>query len=378
MSMLDTSQYTKHNLVRVSSGEAVGVAFIRKGEAIEGLGHLKAVEVDEENNALASSGYISLPGETREQIVKQEPEEVEGDANISSIFVEDSSDDDFNHESTSRSKATKCSSDLVSKIKVEESPEVLVSDIAAQMLRSLGSCHVEGDKGTELTQVRVKKEALGQKGLKGSLLIDSRLERELEAAGLMEGKKDLDKPGEFGWLRETVTHHARGHVTSTNYITPPHPVTKARRRVKTRREIMKYLESSGNKELSFRNFNLSNRFLGLKPGFEVVRTSMSTGKNDEVPQKRARFAEYFKWLPHDSSGSLLDPGARKVRDAIPGLLAGVEVTFNDFTNVLKVSDRDSLKRPTWDQFICNLTHNVKMQLGHHTLVIIQASLVRKI
>ena len=141
---------------------------------------------------------------------------------------------------------------------------------------------------------------------------------------------------------------------------------------------MKYLESSGNKELSFRNFNLSNRFLGLKPGFEVVRTSMSTGKNDEVPQKRARFAEYFMWLPHDSSGSLLDPGARKVRVAIPGLLAGVEVTFNDFTNVLKVSDRDSLKRPTWDQFICNLTHNVKMQLGHHTLVIIQASLVRKI
>ena len=121
---LDTSQYTKHNLVRVGSGEAVGVAFIRKGEAIEELGHLKAVEVDEENNALASSGYISLPGETREQIVKQEPEEEEADTNISSIFVEDSSDDDIDHESTSQSKATKCTSKLESIIKVEESPEV--------------------------------------------------------------------------------------------------------------------------------------------------------------------------------------------------------------------------------------------------------------
>ena len=317
---LDTSQYTKHNLVRVGSGETIGVAFIKKGEAIEELGHLKAVEVDEENNALASSGYISLPGETREQIVKQEPEEEEADTNISSIFVEDSSDDDIDHESTSQSKATKCSSDLVSKIKVEESPEVLVTDIAAQMLRSLGSGQEEGDKETEFTQVRVKKEALGQKELKGSLLNDSTLEKELEAAGLMEGKKDLDKPGEFGWLRETVTHHAKGHITSTNYITPPHPVTKARRRIKTRKEIMKYLESSGNKELTFRNFNLGNRLLDLKPGFEVVRTSMSSGKNDGGPQKAARFAEYFKWLPDDPSSALLDQGSRRVRDAIQSAL----------------------------------------------------------
>ena len=158
------------------------------------------------------------------------------------------------------------------------------------------------------------KEAPGQRELKSSRVNDARLERELEAAGLLEGKKDLDKPGEFGWIREAVTHHAEGHITSTKYITPPHPVTKARRRIKTRKDIMQYLESSGNKELSFRNFNLSNRCLGLKPGYEVVRTSMSSGndKQDNGPQKRARFAEYIKWLPNDPKGTPRDGGTRRV------------------------------------------------------------------
>ena len=310
MAQLDMSQYTKHNLVRVGSGETVGVAFIRKGEAVERLDDLQVVEVDEENNALASSGYNSLP----EQIVKQEPEE-EGDADISSICVEDSSDDQSNHESTSRSKATKCSSDLGSKVKVEEPPAKLITNIAAQMLRSLGNCQENGEKGTELTQVKVKKEVTDE--LKGSLINNERLERELEASGLLEGKKDLDKPGKFGWLREVVTHHTKGHITCSSYITPPHPVTGARRRVKTRKDIMKYLESSGNKELSFRNFNLTARILGLKPELEIVRTSMSSyhDGSDKRPQNRSLFAEYFKWLPMDPGGSLLNYAARRVRSS---------------------------------------------------------------
>ena len=200
---------------------------------------------------------------------------------------------------------------------MEKSPEVLVSNIAAEMLSSLGSCQREGDERTEHTQVKVEK---GNGELKGPLMNDARLERELEASGLWEGKKDLDKPGEFGWIREVVTHHADGHITATNYITPPHPVTKARRRIKTRKDTMKYLESVGNKELSFRNFNLSNRFLGLKHGYEVVRTSMSAG-NDKRPQKGVRFAEYFKWLPIDPArGTLVDSGTRRVRDSSHNVL----------------------------------------------------------
>ena len=308
---MDMSQYTKHKLVRVGSGEAVGFALIRKGEEVERFDDLQVVEVDEENNALASSGYISLPGESRDQIVKLEPEE-QGGNDISSIFLEDSSDD----ESSSQPKEARNSSDLATEIKVEKSPEVLVSNIAAQMLRSLGSCQGEGGEGTELTEVKVKKEALRQGELKGSLINDARLERELEGSGLWEGKKDLDKPGEFGWIREVVTHQAGGHITGTGYITPPHPVTKARRRIKTRKDIMKYLESVGNKELYFRNFNLSNRFLGLKPGYEVVRTSMTAGNNENTPQKGVKFAEYFKWLPNDPRGALVDSGTRRVRDAI--------------------------------------------------------------
>ena len=313
MSVLDMSQYTKHSLVRVGSGEAVGFAFIRKGEAVEKFDELRVVEVDEDN-ALASSGYLSLPGE---QIVKQEPDVEGGGSDISSIFVGDSSDDASVDESTSKSIKSKHSFDLASKIKTEESPAALVSNIAAQMLRSLGGCAEECDKVAKPTPVKVKLEVLRQEEeLKGSLKVknDSRLERELEASGLLEGKKDLDKPGKLGWVREVVTHHAQGHVTSANYITPPHPVTGARRRVKTRTEIMKCLESSGNKELSFRNFNLCNRFLGLKPGSEIVRTSMSAGRFEKrTPQKKARFAEYFKWLPNE--GSLLENNSRRVREA---------------------------------------------------------------
>ena len=313
MSVLDSSRYSKHELVRVGSGEAVGFAFIRKGEAVEKFDELRVVEVDEDN-ALASSGYLSLPGE---QIVKQEPDVEGGGSDISSIFVGDSSDDASVDESTSKSIKSKHSFDLASKIKTEESPAALVSNIAAQMLRSLGGCAEECDKVAKPTPVKVKLEVLRQEEeLKGSLKVknDSRLERELEASGLLEGKKDLDKPGKLGWVREVVTHHAQGHVTSANYITPPHPVTGARRRVKTRTEIMKCLESSGNKELSFRNFNLCNRFLGLKPGSEIVRTSMSAGRFEKrTPQKKARFAEYFKWLPNE--GSLLENNSRRVREA---------------------------------------------------------------
>ena len=54
MSKFDLSQCTKHDLVKVSSGETVGFAFIRKGEAIRGLDDLKVVEVEEDNNALTA------------------------------------------------------------------------------------------------------------------------------------------------------------------------------------------------------------------------------------------------------------------------------------------------------------------------------------
>ena len=41
MSKFDSSLYKKHNLVKVSSGDIVGFAYIRKGEAAEKLDRLR-------------------------------------------------------------------------------------------------------------------------------------------------------------------------------------------------------------------------------------------------------------------------------------------------------------------------------------------------
>ena len=105
-----------------------------------------------------------------------------------------------------------------------------------------------------------------------------------------------------------MTHQSKGHVTAAYYVSPPHPVTGARKRLKKRKDIVDFLEASGNKDLSFRNFNLNSRFLGLKPEFEMLRTSMVNG-----PQK-SMFAEYFRDLPMDSTRGPLD-SSRKVTDS---------------------------------------------------------------
>ena len=298
MSKLDFSQYTKRNLVKVSTGETVGFAFIRKGEAVERLDDLQVVEVDEENNALASSGYISQAEETGDQIVKEEPKQEES-ANISNIFLGDSSDDMSKDESTS-----KCKMDPPVKIEAKESTAVLLSSLADQILRSSG--RESYDKGTESNLANVKSE------VEGRPVTDQDLERELDASGVRQGKKDLDKPGAVGWLREVVLTK-KGYVVSANYVTPPHPVTGARKRLKRQKDIVNFLEATGNKDLSFRNFNLNQRIIGLKPEFEMIRTSMSSRSTDTTPQ-RSLFAGYFRDLPMDPTSEVVDYASRKVTE----------------------------------------------------------------
>ena len=300
MLKLDFSQYTKHNLVKGSSGETVGVALIRKGEAVGRLDELQVVEVDEDN--LASSGYISQAEETGVQMVKEEPKQEES-VNISSIFVGDSSDDMSKDENISPATTT-CKMSLPVKVEAEDSTAVLVSSLADQIL---GVSSREGYRGTESNLVNVKREE------KGQLVTDPDLEKELHASGVRQGKKELDKPGKLGWLREVVTHQSKGHVTAAYYVSPPHPVTGARKRLKKRKDIVDFLEASGNKDLSFRNFNLNSRFLGLKPEFEMLRTSMASGSKGMGPQK-SMFAEYFRDLPMDSTSGPSDY-SRKVTDS---------------------------------------------------------------
>ena len=307
MSKFDLSQCTKHDLVKVSSGETVGLAFIRKGEVVTRLDDLKVVEV-EEDNALTSSGYNSQAEETGDQMVKEEPKEEEG-ANISNIFLGDSSLDESKDDSISWFKAAECNIDPIVKTEGEESTAVLLSNLADQILRSSGR---EGYKGTESKSVNVKREVQEHEDNKRLPVTDPDLERQLDASGVRQGKKDLDKPGMMGWLREVVTHNIKGHVTSACYITPPHPVTGVRKRLNRQKDIVNYLEMSGNKELTFRNFNLNSRFLGLKPEFEMLRTSMTSGSTGKKPQ-RSMFAEYYRDLPGNSTSGFLDNGStRKV------------------------------------------------------------------
>ena len=89
MSKLDPSQYKRHALVKVSSGETVGPAFIRNEEDVGRLENLRVVDEDE-NIALTSSGYVSQ--ETEDLIFKEEPKQGEGEEepDMSSIFVGDS------------------------------------------------------------------------------------------------------------------------------------------------------------------------------------------------------------------------------------------------------------------------------------------------
>ena len=53
-----------------------------------------------------------------------------------------------------------------------------------------------------------------------------------------------------GCLRKVVTRHGKGHVTSVNYLTPDHPVTSARKRLKSRNDVESSLKKQGSHEIS--------------------------------------------------------------------------------------------------------------------------------
>ena len=160
---------------------------------------------------------------------------------------------------------------------------------------------------TESTHVRDLEKVERENTTK--LVVDPSLKNRCEGKGLKPGKKDLDKPGKFGWLREVVTHQSKGHVTCVNYLTPPHSVTSARKRLKTQKGIESFLKTQDSHELSFQNFNLNSRYLGLAPEFETIRTSISpvVGSGNI-----SMYAQFYRELPGDSTGGPLDYAQMKV------------------------------------------------------------------
>ena len=285
MSKLDPSQYKRHALVKASSGETVGLAFIRNEEDVGRLENLRVVDEDE-NIALTSSGYVSQ--ETEDLIFKQEPKQGEGEEepDMSNIFVGDSSEALNEDESKSGMEAAQRQDGQLLKANGSSSAD-LFDILAAELLR-------KSSGEPESTLVRDLEKVEQENPTK---LVDPILKNICEGKGLKPGKKDLDKPGKFGWLREVVTHQSKGHVTCVNYLTPPHSVTSARKRLKTQKGIESFLKTQDSNELSFQNFNLNSRYLGLAPEFETIRTSMTAVGSGNI----SMYAQFYRELPGDST-----------------------------------------------------------------------------
>ena len=297
MSKLDPSQYKRHALVKVSSGETVGPAFIRNEEDVGRLENLRVVDEDE-NIALTSSGYVSQ--ETEDLMFKQEPKQGEGEEepDMSSIFVGDSCEALNEDESKSGMEAAQRQDGQLLKADGSSSAD-LFDILAAELLRKSSS-------ETESTLVRDLEKIEQENPTKS--VVDPSLKNRCEGKGLKPGKKDLDKPGKFGWLREVVTHQSKGHVTCVNYLTPPHSVTSARKRLKTQKGIESFLKTQDSHELSFQNFNLNSRYLGLAPEFETIRTSMTAVGSGNI----SMYAQFYRELPGDSTGGPLAYAHMKV------------------------------------------------------------------
>ena len=297
MSKLDPSQYKRHALVKASSGETVGLAFIRNEEDVGRLGNLRVVDEDE-NIALTSSGYVSQ--ETEDLMFKQEPKQGEGEEepDMSNIFVGDSSEALNEDESKSGMEAAQRQDGQLLKADGSSSAD-LFDILAAELLRKSSS-------ETESTLVRDLEKIEQENPTKS--VVDPSLKNRCKGKGLKPGKKDLDKPGKFGWLREVVTHPSKGHVTCVNYLTPPHSVTSARKRLKTQKGIESFLKTQEGNELSFHNFNLNSRYLGLAPEFETIRTSMTAVGSGNI----SMYAQFYRELPGDSTGGPLAYAHMKV------------------------------------------------------------------
>ena len=113
-------------------------------------------------------------------------------------------------------------------------------------------------------------------------------------------KKDLGKPGEFGWAREVVRSQVGGHVTAVNYLTPPHPLTGARSRVKRLKDIEAHLTTSCTNGLTASNFVFTDKVLGLP--LEVERRAITPGTN------KSPYSRFVREL----EGAELVDGRRKV------------------------------------------------------------------
>ena len=262
MSEFDCTRHACYTLVKSTTGKDVGLALIPRGAD---------VKIDD----------LFTVGEDLGDAM--ESPKLQMEANLSNTFVEKS----VSSPSIWRGENKQ---DFLNTNLHQTAASAMVASLAEKMIKDLG-CRRKNKQQEEMQ--------VNQDTQKISVEQDLRSEEKREVllgCGLVEAKEELDKPGRYGWIREVVTHFSKSHITGVKYITPSHPITRTRRRVSTRKEIMEYLKTSGTAgELSYRNFNFNTRFLGLSPEYEVIRRSMARGSNMVEPQ----FAKYCKELPMD-------------------------------------------------------------------------------
>ena len=311
MSYFDQSQYKRHNLIKASTGETIGLAFIKKEETVTSFDNLHAVS--EEESGLTSSGYISQAEDTGDQLVKLEPEEGVGeDGNdISNISLGDTSEDMSDTESVNESKAVKCKEESIAK---NPSTANLLSSLAAELLMS-----AKDERGSK----PAKAEDIGETSF-------SRpgLERGLKGLGVQGGrwqyKRNLER------LREVVENQSEGHVSKVNYLTPPHPADGNRKRLKRMMDVETFLKAQDIKGLSPDNFNFGRRRLDLDPKYETICATKASKAWKQLPQHQGGsiYAKYFKELPPLSTDGQTDKTRRSIKVRKLTLVILVQAIFS--------------------------------------------------
>ena len=316
MSYFDQSQYKRHNLIKASTGETIGLAFIKKEETVTSFDNLHAVS--EEESGLTSSGYISQAEDTGDQLVKLEPEEGVGEdgKDISNIFLGDTSEEMSDTKSVNESKAVKCKEEALSK---NPSTANLLSSLAAELLMSAKDEHgskpatLKAEENGETSCSRPELE----KGFKG-------------LGGRQQYKRNLERPGQFGWLREVVENQSEGHVSKVNYLTPPHPADGNRKRLKRMMDVETFLKAQDIKGLSPDNFNFGRRRLDLDPQYETICATTASKAKKHLPQHQGGsiYAKYFKELPPLSTDGQTDKTRRSIKVRKLTMVISVQAIFS--------------------------------------------------
>ena len=98
-----------------------------------------------------------------------------------------------------------------------------------------------------------------------------------------EHKEYFRKPFKFGWLRKVTIRSRDMRVTVVTHLTPPDS-NGNRQSIRYKKDIEKYLNDTGNKDLDVDDFVTHTRVLGLSHEFEIISYSDQpslTPENDD-------------------------------------------------------------------------------------------------